>query len=142
MLPEDFPLVLTGLQLAGGMLLAVFFLFYLKRFNEKQKLAVSALALLAAASVYVVFALISRNQLLITIESIGFLLFLLLVGLAFKYSFWFVALGWIMHVIWDVGLLPAEPAPHVPSWYAWLCVGFDLVIAFYLGAKLIGNPDH
>ena len=44
-----------------------------------------------------------------------------------------MALGWSMHVIWDVGLHLMGPGHHVaPEWYAVACLSFGLVVAGYI----------
>ncbi|WP_455201838.1 DUF6010 family protein [Kaarinaea lacus] len=138
---SEIPVVTVSSALVSGILLAAGLLFYLKRFNERTRLTIGALALLLAALVYVLFALASQNQLYITIEIVGLLLFLLLIWLGYQYSFWFIVLGWLLHVLWDMGLYPAETAPYVPQWYAWFCVGFDIVMALYLGVLLIKKTE-
>lgn len=132
----EFLFVTIGLQVLAGILLATGLSIYIKRFKEKTRLTIAALALLIAALIYVLFALVSRNQLFITIEIVGLMLFLLLIWLAYQYSFWFIVLGWLLHVLWDMGLYPAETVPYVPQWYAWFCVGFDIVMALYVGVML------
>ena len=129
---SDQKVVILILQLAAGILLAAGLLYYIKRFTERTRLTITALALFIAALIYVLFALTSRNELYIATEVVGLLFFLLLIWLGYKYSFWFVALGWLLHVLWDLGLHPEQTVPYVPQWYAWLCVGFDAVLALYL----------
>ena len=133
----ELPVITAGLQIGAGLILAAGLLFYLKRFSEKTRLTISALVLLITALVYVLFALLSGNQLFVTIEVIGFLLFLLLVWLGYQYSYWFIAMGWLLHVFWDFGLHPAQTAPYLPQWYAFLCAGFDIAMALYVSAILI-----
>jgi hypothetical protein len=46
-----------------------------------------------------------------------------------------LAVGWAVHVAWDVLLhLEGAGATYTPSWYPWLCASFDLVVA---GAVLV-----
>ena len=40
-----------------------------------------------------------------------------------------LALGWALHVGWDVLLHVGPGTEFVPPWYVPLCVGFDLVVA-------------
>ncbi|MEJ2179675.1 MAG: hypothetical protein P8Y28_04370 [Gammaproteobacteria bacterium] len=131
------PVVAASLQIGAGLILAAGLLFYIKRFSEKTRFTISALVLLIAALIYVLFALVSGNQLFVTIEIIGFLLFLFLVWLGYQYSYWFIAMGWLLHVFWDFGLHPAQTAPYLPQWYAFLCAGFDIAMALYVSAILI-----
>jgi len=131
----------TSLLIFGGALLAAGLLYFVKRFNERTKLSIASLALFIAALIYVLFALVTRNELYIAIEIVGLMLFLFLIWLGYQYSFWFVVLGWLLHVMWDVGLHPAQALPYVPQWYAWLCMGFDVVLALYLGAMLVKGTE-
>ncbi|WP_455221390.1 hypothetical protein [Kaarinaea lacus] len=123
--------------IVSGALLATGLLYLLKRFNHKSRLSISMLALLVAALIYVGLALLSHNILFVTIEIIGLVLFLFMIGLGYFYSFWFIVMGWLMHVLWDIGLHPDQTAPYVPQWYPWLCVGFDIVMALYMGITII-----
>lgn len=129
--------VTVTLQILAGVLLAAGVLYAIKGYSQKIQLAVTTSVLLVAVLIYVLLALFSGNPVFVAIEIIGLLLFLLLIGLGYRYTLWFIVMGWIMHVLWDVGLHPAQTAPYVPQWYAWLCVGFDVVMAFYMGALLV-----
>ena len=129
--------VTVTLQILAGVLLAAGGLYAIKGYSQKIQLAVTTSVLLVAVLIYVLLALFSGNPVFVAIEIIGLLLFLLLIGLGYRYTLWFVVMGWILHVLWDVGQHPAQTAPYVPQWYAWLCVGFDVVMAFYMGALLV-----
>ncbi len=129
--------VTVTLQILAGALLAAGVLYVIKGYSHKIQLAITAAVLLVAVLIYVLLALFSGNPVFVAIEIIGLLLFLLLIGLGYRYTLWFVVMGWILHVLWDVGLHPAQTAPYVPQWYAWLCVGFDVVMAFYMGGLLV-----
>ena len=127
---------------ASGVILASWLLFYSRRFAVAARYHLLAAGLSIASLVYVVFALISLNTIWITVEVVGLLLFLMFVWLAYQYSFWFVALGWLLHIVWDVGIHGMETAPYVPQWYAWLCVGFDGIVACYLMLLLIRHSEQ
>lgn len=133
--------IIISLQVIAGIFLAAGLLFYIKRFDEKTRLTFSALALFIAAVIYVLFALVSNNPLFIALEIVGLAFFMLMIWLGYKYSFWFVVLGWLLHVLWDLGLQPGETVPYVPQWYTWLCLGFDLVIALYLAVVLVKSDE-
>jgi len=125
------------LQILAGVLLAAGVLYAIKGYSQKIRITLTTAALLVAVLVYVLLALFSGNPVFVAVEIIGLLLFLFLIGLGYRYTLWFVAMGWILHVLWDVGLYPAQTAPYVPQWYAWLCVGFDVAMAFYMGTLLV-----
>jgi hypothetical protein len=98
-------------------------------------------ALFIAAAIYILFAIYEFHPLWLGIEVVGVLLFALFIWMAYLHSFWFLVMGWLLHVLWDVGFRPVEVAPYVPSWYAWACVGFDVVIAGYTAVLLLrANP--
>ena len=101
-----------------------------------------ALALLIAAFIYVLFALVTFNKLFIIIEVVGLLFFLMFIWMAYHYSYWFIALGWLLHIVWDIGVHPDETAPYVPQWYAWTCVGFDAIVAIYLMVLLAHHSEN
>ena len=122
--------LLTGVALASGML------FYIRTYSVNRKYRLLCLVLFIASAIYVVFALTTLNEIWIAVEVVGLLLFLLFIWMAFHYSMWFVVMGWVTHIVWDVGVHPEEIAPYVPYWYAWICVGFDAVVAVYLAFML------
>lgn len=131
----------SSLLIVAGVLCAAGLLYAIKNCNHKTRLVISALALLIAVLVYVLLALRTANPLFIGIELVGLVLFLFLIWLGYRYSFWFIPLGWLLHVLWDIGLYPAQTAPYVPHWYAWLCVGFDVVMALYL-IVILARDEH
>lgn len=95
-----------------------------------------AVGLFVAALVYVVFAWLGRAPGgWLVLEGGGLILF----GAAAWLGAWrfprILALGWGLHVLWDVRLhLEGPGAAYTPDWYPWLCVSFALMIA---GAILI-----
>lgn len=122
--------LLLGVGAAGALL------FYIRKTEVKKKYRLLALALFIVSAIYVALSLSTFNEIWITVEVVGLLLFLLFIWMAFHYSMWFVVMGWVAHIVWDVGVHPDEIAPYVPYWYAWICVGFDAVIAVYLAVML------
>lgn len=122
--------LLLGIAAACGLLI------YIRKFSVRKKYHLLALGLFIVSAIYVVFALTTFNEIWIVVEVVGLLLFLLFIWMAFHYSMWFVVMGWVAHIVWDVGVHPEEIAPYVPYWYAWICVGFDGVIAVYMAFLL------
>lgn len=90
-----------------------------------------AVALVVAALVYVAFAVTGGASVRwIVLEGVGVLLYgsVALIGM----RRWRAALGigWAAHVAWDLLLhLQGTPAHYTPTWYPWVCVGFDFVVA-------------
>lgn len=140
-MPQDFPNWYFIAWISAGVLLAAALVFYSRRYSERKQMHIAALALFAAAFIYVMFAVIALQPLWMAIEVTGLLLFVLFVWMAYRYSFWFLCLGWLLHVVWDMGVHPAQVAPYVPVWYAWLCMGFDVVIAVYVAMVLLRSPS-
>ncbi|WP_455365776.1 hypothetical protein [Kaarinaea lacus] len=139
---EELPIVKVMLQIFAGVLLAAVVLYSIKGYEQKIRLVITAVALVVAVLVYVLVAAWSGNPLFVAIEIVGLLLFLLLIGLGFRYSFWFIVMGWLLHVLWDLGWQPAQTAPYVPHWYAWMCVGFDVVMAVYMSVLLVRHQQE
>ena len=46
-----------------------------------------------------------------------------------------IALGWLLHVLWDVTLHPRGHPGFVPSWYPPLCLGFDVYVGVALWVR-------
>lgn len=112
----------------GGVVLATAFLWFAGLGGAGRRLRVLAAGLLVAALVYVPLALAAgdRGQLLLELTGAG--LFAVPAFLGARGWRRLLAAGWVVHVVWDVGLHMAGPA-YGPAWYAALCIGFDLVVA-------------
>lgn len=128
----EFIQISVGTVFAAGLVVAT------KRFNLKARLSMTVLVFLLAVLTYVSLALVSGNILFVAVELVGLVLFIFIIGLGYIYSFWFIALGWLLHVLWDIGLRPDETAPYIPQWYMWGCAGFDIVMALYTGFLIVG----
>ena len=115
-----------------GALLAIF-----ARTRRAAEVRVLTLGLVVTALIYVGLALARDNQWLVT-ELLGFALFGGLAWLGLRVSPWWLALGWVGHVGWDVGLHLERAQPLVGAWYPLFCVGFDLVVAGYLVNTALG----
>ncbi|TKB43139.1 DUF6010 family protein [Thalassotalea mangrovi] len=54
-----------------------------------------------------------------------------------------LALGWLLHPVWDIGLHLQGPGWHiVPPWYAVACVSFDILVAIYIVWRIRNQPLH
>lgn len=120
-----------------GAVVAAGWVWKLRRWHEIRQMRWLSIGLLIAALIYVVFSAFSLNVLWIAVEVLGLLLFSMFVWMGFHYSQWFVAMGWLLHVIWDYGLHPNQSLPYVPGWYPALCIGFDTVVALYMAYWLV-----
>ena len=124
-----------------GIICAILLLFYIRQYSTNKKYHFLGFALFVASGLYLVFAVVTMNKILITVELFGLMLFLLFIWMAYRYSFWFIALGWALHIVWDIGVHPQETAPYIPFWYAWVCVGFDIVISIYMAWLLSRSTE-
>jgi hypothetical protein len=121
--------------LVGAVLGALFAIF--ARARKAAEVRVLALGLVVAALIYVGLALADRGREWLVIEVAGAVLFGCLAWLGLRASRWWLAMGWVAHVGWDVGLHLDRAQAVVGAWYPLLCVGFDLVVAgFVLSAVL------
>ena len=136
MMSETFPWMEVIIYIVIGAIAASALLFRFRKmeFHQKNRLLATGLGLFAL--VYVVLALTTLNVIWISVELAGLLLIAIFIVLAYRFSIWFLVMGWLAHIIWDMGVSPQETAPYVPFWYAWVCVGFDAVIALYLSVVL------
>lgn len=95
--------------------------------------------LVVAALLYVLFALAggaSGSWLLLEIA--GVFPFALLAWLGVRGSPLWLALGWLLHVVWDTGLHLGAGAPgFVPPFFPTFCIGFDLVVGGWVAARTL-----
>jgi hypothetical protein len=98
--------------------------------KPRLSLPVYAIGLAAAAIVYLAFAAAGGATLRwISVEALGVLLFGLTVWLGLQRSSVILALGWSLHVLWDLLHLAGARAAYTPGWYPWSCLSFDLIVA-------------
>lgn len=136
------PYLSAGLWVTAGTVLALLLVRYLRHFDDRKKMHIAAIGLFLAVSIYILFALYAFHPFWIMVEGAGLLLFVMFIWMAYHYSFWFLSLGWLLHVVWDMGFRPDQWAPYVPSWYAWLCAGFDVVMALFVAVILLRMPQE
>jgi hypothetical protein len=117
--------------IAGAVLGGLFALFAHSR-RSPGEVRLLAVGLMVAALIYVAFALAGAHGRWLALEAVGLALFSGVAWLGLRVSLWWLALGWVAHVGWDVGLHLDRTQPVVGAWYPLACVGFDLVVAGYL----------
>ena len=90
-----------------------------------------------AALIYVGFALFglvtgtaSANWFLV--ELIGLAIYFAFAYLGFKKSAALLAVGWALHVVWDLAFHSSGTVDFVPTFYPGVCLGFDLTFAAYI----------
>jgi len=113
------------------------------RWMSKQRFW--AMGLATAAAIYVGFAAAGGRDWL-ALEAGGLASFgVLAAAAAWTDSVWIVALGWLLHPLWDVLLHASARGPdhshwqvvpgvasHTPSWYPGACIVFDLAAAAWV----------
>lgn len=107
------------------------------RFTRK----ILAAVLIIAAAFYILFAAINgAGAGWITTEVIGLILF---GGMALKGvrgSRWWLAAGWALHPVWDLGLhYFAAGRAFAPEAYVIACVSWDWITAAYVALEGMGN---
>ena len=129
----------TVIEIIVGIVLAVGFVMLVRQSGSyaKEKLFF-AVGLVIAALIYLVFGLFSGSSVWIITELIGVPVYAVFALLGWKKSGWFLAIGWALHVFWDVGLHGIS-TPFVPHWYIGFCIGVDLLLAGYIAFREIKN---
>ena len=125
------------IELIIGIFLAIGYILIVRRSGSfaKEKRAF-AIGLIVTALIYVVFGFFSNSITWQLIELIGVPIYTVFALLGLKKSSWFLAIGWAFHVFWDAGLHDLS-TPFVPHWYIAGCIGFDLLVAVYIGFREI-----
>ena len=130
------------LEVIVGLILAIGFILLARRsvsFAKEKRMY--AIGLVVAALIYVGFGLFSDSVGWKIIELIGMPIYAFFAWLGLKKSGWFLAVGWALHVFWDAGLHGAS-TPFVPHWYIAGCLGFDLLVAAYIGVREIKETQE
>ena len=119
----DAQLILLGAALAGAYVAVAEWV------GGKLRMPLYGVGLVVVGLIYVGFAAVAGAGDWINTEIGGALIFAALaVGGVRRYPV-LLALGWALHVGWDVLLHVGPGAEFVPLWYVPTCVGFDLVVA-------------
>ena len=110
------------------------------RLSWRTEVRFFAVSLFLAGAIYFGFGL-AQGPPWIALEGAGLVLF---TGLAFaglqRPSA--LALGWYLHVGWDVGLHLLMEQPVIGIWLPLLCLPFDLMVASYLARKSTRRLDR
>jgi hypothetical protein len=120
------------LPILVGTLLGGVFVLIARRSGRVGEVGVLALGLIVTALLYVVLALFGADRRWLGYETGGLAIFGVVAWLGMRVSPAWLALGWVGHVAWDVGLHLEQAQPVVATWYPLFCVGFDLIVAGYL----------
>lgn len=122
--------------LCYGLILAAPLIYLANKGSKAYNIRLLGIALIAAAFVYVAFAITWGTGEWVLIELLGVPIYALFYFLAKRYSVYYLALGWLLHPIWDIVLHYCGPGSHIaPQWYAIACISFDIAVASYLCIK-------
>jgi hypothetical protein len=116
------------LPILAGAVLGALLVLYARTRSDVTERRILAFGLLVAAAIYVGLALANAGWRWLLIEGTGVAAFGTVAWLGLRSAAW-LAVGWLAHVGWDVGLHLDRAQPVVGRWYPLVCVGFDLVVA-------------
>ncbi len=117
-----------ALEIGAGALAAIGFSYLVQALAGRRAAMIYAAGLIAAAAVYLVAALPGGYKNIFS-QAIGVGIFSALALAGLRRAPILLALGWLLHVGWDLSAYPLTSAHAMPHWYRWFCAGFDLVIA-------------
>lgn len=115
-----------------GLVVALISIFLIKKFISEQEHLSYIWGLVLIAVIYIGFALWGQASDWYFIEFGGLIIYGFFAFLGYKYSYWILALGWVLHVFWDINLHMLNNVDFVPVWYAPFCLTFDIVFAAYI----------
>lgn len=119
-------------QILAGVGSCFAFIMLARTRSRDQERLLYGIGLAGAAFVYLVLAVIADAQHAIPLELLGVLIFGS-VGTAGIWKWpWALAIGWIAHVAWDLGIGWSNPHTYVPEWYPIVCIGWDVFLAGYI----------
>ena len=97
-----------------------------------QQRALWTTGLWVAAWIYVGFAIVGQAWTALPLEILGLLVYGFFAWYSRKNGVVWLAVGWGLHVLWDVVVHDAGGSHFVPFWYPGVCLGFDIAIMSYL----------
>jgi hypothetical protein len=115
--------------------------FLLSRFvSEVAGRTLLVTVLFAAAGAYFGFAVVAPvSRIWLLIEMLQCIAFGVLGLYGWRGSAKWLALGWVLHPVWDFGMHYVGPGSGVGPWtYAIACLTFDWVVATYILARYRG----
>ena len=119
------------LEIFLGLLCAVLVIYLSSKWHPRKQLKLWSNSLIIAALVYIAFVCYNAAWSELPQELMGVAGYGLLAILGYRYSPIFLAIGWALHVFWDI-ILHSPTSIIAPQWYPGLCLGFDIAIAGYL----------
>ncbi len=118
-----------------GALLGAGFLSFARRRGEDRADYIFAAGLTIAAAIYAAFSMNAGPAQWVLIELGGVAVFAAISIIGYRTSILLLAVGWTIHVGWDVWHSMVESIRFVPEWYPMLCISFDIVVGIYLFAE-------
>lgn len=133
------PMMKTIIWLVLGVVLGGAFLAFARRTPRAER-RILATGLVVASLVYVGFALVQTTILWLLIELLGAAIYGVIAWLGLRHSTWWLAAGWALHPLWDVGLhVWGAGRAFAPMWYAVACISFDILVAGYVVLRFHGR---
>lgn len=120
------------LEITLGLIAGWLCLWLVKKMLPEKEVAFWRSGLVGAALLYVLFTCMAGAWSQLPMEIGGLLVYLGFAWLSYKYSLYFLATGWALHIAWDQLLHPGGHPGYIPAWYPGFCLGFDVVIALYV----------
>jgi hypothetical protein len=126
-----------AVSLVVGILGSAALVLFARRGVPGREMLAYGLGLGVTAVMYVIFSLaMGAPQDHLAHELVGTVLF----GGAAVLGTWrwpvLLALGWVLHPVWDLAFHFAGGPAYSPAWYALFCVGFDLPVGGYVAARI------
>lgn len=118
--------------LALGAALGGVFIHFARSRGSKREMFIFAVGLVVVALIYGGLAVAGAGAQWIAIEVGGVAIFWLLAAAGLRCAPLLLAVGWVAHVGWDVGLHLIIAPSFVAAWYPTSCISFDLLVAGYI----------
>lgn len=119
---------MTVLWLLLGLALAAPYLAVGRRKTGRAARVWWAVGLVAVALVYVGFAAAAGEGL--GLEVLGVAVFGTFAAMGVRGARGWLAAGWLLHPLWDLGL--HGDGGVAPLWYVWACLSFDVAVGGWL----------
>lgn len=116
-----------------GLILGAVLLVYARSYGARAEKKILAQALIVAAIIYVLFAIVWGNTTWLLIEISGVAVYGVFAWASIRHSTYWLAIGWLLHPIWDVVLhLLGSGHMVAPEWYVVACITFDILVSGYI----------
>ena len=133
------PLVLA-IAVFVGVIAAAGLVVIARSLARHREMLVYGVGLGFTAAVYVVFGLQRGSPAAhLGVELAGTMLYGVLAVLGTRRWPAVLALGWTAHAAWDLFFHYVNGPAFAPAWYAFFCVGFDLVLGGYIAGLVVGH---